>query len=95
MSAYGKDLIADQKQFESWVKTTTREILNEGCEDENEITEILSNCRPKSFPAIAAWVYFPRIHQIYVEWIFPEDFQLTPTVNSDSPDSVESKEGAK
>lgn len=34
MSAWGKDLIHDASEFDAWVKKTTGEILNEGCEDE-------------------------------------------------------------
>ena len=107
MSAYGKDLIRNTEEFDAWVKKTTGEVLNEGCEDKDEITDMLIETRPDRFPVVGVWVYYRRIHQIFVEWVFPSDFgdalppvaakqnALTSTVNSESPDSEKEKGGAK
>jgi hypothetical protein len=75
MSVYGKDLIRDESEFADWVRKTTGEILNEGCEDEGEISDMLAESKPKSFPVVCVWVYFRRIHQAFVEWVFPGDFE--------------------
>ena len=95
MSCWGKELITGEDQFQNWVTKTAEEILNDSCEDKEEITQMLLESRPERFPAVAIWVYHRRIHTAFVEWVFHTDFQLTGTVNSESPDSEKEEGGAK
>lgn len=72
MTCYGKALVSTPDDFELWVAATTREILNESCEDENEITEMLKGSPPDEFPAVIVWWYVQ--HSIFVEYVLRKDF---------------------
>lgn len=92
-ATWGKQPVRNSREFRKWVKSTTDEILNAGCEDEKEIHDTLTQWRPPAYPAVAVWQY--ARHQIFVEWVTLADFAFPPTVNSESPDSKSEGEGAK
>lgn len=70
---WGKDFIKDARRFREWVAETTRVILNESCEDEDEISAMLSGTQPKAFPVIAVWWYVS--HSIFVEYVVSGDLK--------------------